>query len=1100
MTNFTKKDIETLLEGYWYREPKENWSVNSICMTGNGVKVDKEKDVLFIAMDSDTWHKGTGNTAIYGGWNDTHKALPGMQKMISGAIVNKPIPELSEDIPQFVMEFTYDAVSNLADHAYQNLHSTILAITGTAGKSTVKNIFHSILSERYSVISSNGNHNTRTGVAMTVGRAISQPDFLILESAASGLWMRPHGIMNRFPADIAIITSIDGAQKRTAKEIAIHKSKVAEGMNHKGTVILNRDMNEYETVYSEVKKYNKNIVTYGFSSEADTKFLNIEEQKIGSLITMSVMGEEITFSTKLNGHAMVQNLGAIFTTLKLLDIPFAPFLAGIENYVPANRIQSFEPYSKYDGTKFTLLDDGHNATRISMLEAFNVFKSKAHYYHGKKIAVLGRIVDLTEEEAKIQHESFVQPLIDAKVDLVFAHGKEMKHMLRKLPERMIGGYFEDSKKMAESVANVIEEDDYILIKGSQRASNFANVKKHLLEAIQTKPEQRQYSYTHPFATAPGAATYNLSSGEMISEVGNIHVQQNEGIANVLLIDEILNRIFSGQLHLHEKYIPGKREVMENKARNSLLLSEKLSISLAELLQASVLNRSPNALLMLANKVIGSNKEAMSLIQNKANEIGLNTKAALNISGRRIPSNPQKLTLTDLFKAGKLLFSQYPFLLDQLSVKNFSYNGISYDVGSNLYTYGLITHGLFFGYKDSLAITLSQFNGQQYITVAIGARDYYERDHLIMESLKCAFEKTSDDIVSDIILETEKSDFTINVIGDTYFGEFYTDRRLKRNREDALTTKGRSYSFDKIRPMLNEGDFNICNFEAAITSEKNNILQRRKPYVLHSTPEITEQALKSEGFDLATLATNHLMDYGIEGLEKTLAGFKRVGIKTMGAGFNQKEAETPVTLLVSGTRITFFNAYWYRRPMYREFDFYAIGNQPGVASLSGNILRDIEKEKSTYPNGKIVVFAHWGVDFKEVLLPQRQYAKSIIEAGADMIIGHGPHKIQEVEVIKDKPVVYSIGNGVFNSNGEYHTQFVPPYSFFVQLHFKNGELDLRLYPIYTNNLNTFWQPRFVTDDEFQHCTHLLKSYGSIALNPQIKDSQNYYVVKTQTRND
>lgn len=1100
MTNFTKIDIETLLDGYWYREPKENWSVNSICMTSNGVKVDKEKDVLFIAMDSDTWHKGTGNTAIYGGWNDTHKTLSSMQNVINGAVVNKPIPELSEEIPQFVMGYTYDAVSNLSNHAYKKLKSTVLAITGTAGKSTVKNIFHSVLSERYSVISSNGNHNTRTGVAMTVGRAISQPDFLILESAASGLWMRPHGIMNRFPADIAIITSIDGAQKRTAKEIAIHKSKVAEGMNHKGTVILNRDMNEYETVYNEVKNYNRNIVTYGFHHEADTRFTHVEEQKIGSLIKMNVMGEEITFSTKLNGHAMVQNLGAIFTTLKVLEMPLIPFLPAIGDYVPANRIQSFEAYSKYDGTKFTLLDDGHNATRISMLEALNVFESKFNYYEGKKIAVLGRIVDLTEEEAKRQHESFVQPLIDAGVDLVFAHGKEMKYMLRGLPEGMIGGYFEDSRKMARSVANIIEEDDFILIKGSQRASNFSSVKKHLLTAVQTTPEQTKSSYTHPYATEPGAATYHLASGKQVSAVGNIHVQQNEGLANILLIDEILKRIFAGKLQLNDKFTPGKREVQENKARNSLRLNEKNSISLAELLDAAILNRSPNALLMLANKVIGSNKKTLDLIRDRAREIGLNPKAALNISGRRIPIKSQEITLTDLFKAGKLLFDQYPFLLDYLSLKNFTYNGFNYDVGSNLYTYGMITHGLFFGYKDSLAITRSQIGGEYYITVAVGARDYYERDQLIMESLKRATEDPSADIVPDVILESKKTDFTINVIGDTYFGEFYTDRRMKRKKEDALTTKGRSYSFDQIRPMLNEGDFNICNFEAAMTSEKNNLLQRRKPYVLHSVPGLTEEAIKDEGFDLATLATNHLMDYGTEGLEKTIAGFKNVGIKTMGAGFNQTEAEKPVTLLVNGTRITFFNAYWHRRPMYREFDFYAIGSQPGVASLSGNILRNIKREKNIYPDGKIVVFAHWGVDFKEVLLPQREYANSIIDAGADMIIGHGPHKIQEVELIKNKPVVYSIGNGVFNSNGEYHTQFVPPYSFFVQLHFSKGKLDLHLYPIYTNNLKTFWQPRFVTDDEFKHCTHMLQSYGSTTLNANKKNLKNYYIVKSQSHND
>ena len=180
-------------------------------------------------------------------------------------------------------------------------------------------------------------------------------------------------------------------------------------------------------------------------------------------------------------------------------------------------------------------------------------------------------------------------------------------------------------------------------------------------------------------------------------------------------------------------------------------------------------------------------------------------------------------------------------------------------------------------------------------------------------------------------------------------------------------------------------------------------------------------------------------------------------------------------------------------MYKEFDFYAIGNKPGVASLSGDIMNKIREEKQQHPNGKVLVIAHWGVDFLDVNPMQRIYAQALVEAGADLIIGHGAHMAQEVAEIDGKKIVYSIGNGVFNSNGEYNRRHVAPYSMIAQLVF-DDEIELRLYPFYSNNLKTFWQPRFLTEDEFDHCTTILKSYGSIPLDVETEDELSYYRLK------
>ena len=110
---YDKERIEQLLDGYWYREPKEEWYVDNIDINKQQMMkyCQKGYKTLFIAIDSETWHKGSGNTGIYG-WEDTHKNLEEYKYFMSGVIASRPIDYLDEDIPQFIMKDTYSAIKN----------------------------------------------------------------------------------------------------------------------------------------------------------------------------------------------------------------------------------------------------------------------------------------------------------------------------------------------------------------------------------------------------------------------------------------------------------------------------------------------------------------------------------------------------------------------------------------------------------------------------------------------------------------------------------------------------------------------------------------------------------------------------------------------------------------------------------------------------------------------------------------------------------------------------------------------------------------------------------------------------------------------------
>src|SRR5699024_9722482 len=546
------------------------------------------------------------------------------------------------------------------------------------------------------------------------------------------------------------------------------------------------------------------------------------------------------------------------------------------------------------------------------------------------------------------HKLMIDPIIDSSIDLVFAHGPEMKYVLAGLPENRIGGYFESAKELAQNVSRIVADDDIILIKGSRRSSDFKHVKKHLIQSLKSnlKPTIQTVNYHHPHATGYGSITIRLSDDKIVGQVGDPYATQNEGLGNVLLIHHILDKVFDRKLDMNAMYEPTQVEIKENKSPNALPFKKDTKILVKDLISASIVSRSPNALLLLANQVLKSNRETMKILRKYRDEFKLNKDSVHNITGRRISNKKQVSTLEDLIKVGKVLFNKQPSVQSQLRESRFLYEGNIYDAKTNLFERGTISHGLFFGHNDSIAITMSRINNETYITAAIGAPDAFKRDLLIAESLKnmeiplelnAPVNKT---LPKEITLINDTS-FNINFLGDTYFGEFYTKLRNRHGREDdALTTYGRDYSFSGIQPFFSEGNYNIVNFEAVLSEGDNDYLRERKRYTLHADPIETTPALKRQNIHAVTLATNHLMDFGENSLQNTLTAFELENITTLGAGNNITEAENNLVLHVNGKRIAIFNGYWYRHPMYRDYDFYAFHDKPGVSSLSGNLIEKI----------------------------------------------------------------------------------------------------------------------------------------------------------------
>lgn len=246
--------------------------------------------------------------------------------------------------------------------------------------------------------------------------------------------------------------------------------------------------------------------------------------------------------------------------------------------------------------------------------------------------------------------------------------------------------------------------------------------------------------------------------------------------------------------------------------------------------------------------------------------------------------------------------------------------------------------------------------------------------------------------------------------------------------DVLPLEGRDY-WGRMGSLLTSADLTIGNLECPISSRgsrtelKLNPNDRALPneYFFRAPPHQAAK-LAEGGFNAVTLANNHTMDYGNDALEDTLRLLDEVGILHTGAGMNRDAAREPLVTTLNGERVAVV-AYVDAATLPDTTHFAAKHDTPGTVFVHGNgsgkptrqtakLLREDIAAASRRAEFVIVSF-HWGTEGKDDPDPlQRNLAHLAIDSGAKMVVGHHPHVLQGLEIYKDCPIAYSLGNFAF----------------------------------------------------------------------------------------
>ena len=254
-------------------------------------------------------------------------------------------------------------------------------------------------------------------------------------------------------------------------------------------------------------------------------------------------------------------------------------------------------------------------------------------------------------------------------------------------------------------------------------------------------------------------------------------------------------------------------------------------------------------------------------------------------------------------------------------------------------------------------------------------------------------------------ETKREVLAPKKISLGFVGDIMLDRGIK----SSVAKYGNGdyiFAFEKIKDYLNSFDILFGNLEGPISDGGT---KTGSIYSFRMNPK-SAVALQEAGFDILSVANNHIGDWSKTAMKDTFENLKNAGIEYSGGGDNKKEAYEIKIILKNDTKIAYLSFSQFGKGYLEAGD-----DTAGIAIISDEKLKSgIEKAKAE--NDIVIVSFHFGDEYKkEPNTYQKTFAHKAIDYGADLVIGHHPHVVEPIEVYKDKYIAYSLGNFVFDQH-------------------------------------------------------------------------------------
>ena len=425
--------------------------------------------VTGLSIDSRSIAPGEAYFAIKGDVHDGHDFVEAALKAGAAlAVVERAQRDkFAADAPLLVVEDVLAGLVDLGRAARARLDAPVIAVTGSVGKTSTKEALRRVLGAQGATHASAASFNNHWGVPLSLARCPADVRFAIFEIGMNHAgeieplvkMVRPH---------VAIVTTVEPVHLEFfagIEAIADAKAEIFESLEPNGAVVLNRDNAQFARLNARAKDLGiSRIVSFGADEESDARLLDLSLHATCSAVHADILGQQVTYKLGMPGRHMAINSLAVLAASALVGADLARAALSLSQAEPVAGRGVRRALQVASG-EAVLIDESYNANPASMAAALNVLGQAPVGPHGRRIAVLGDMLELGPSGASL-HGGLIEAVKANQIDLVYCCGPLMRNLWDALSTGKRGGYADSAADLEAQAVAAIRAGDAIMIKGS----------------------------------------------------------------------------------------------------------------------------------------------------------------------------------------------------------------------------------------------------------------------------------------------------------------------------------------------------------------------------------------------------------------------------------------------------------------------------------------------------------------------------------------------------------------------------------------------------------------------------------------------------------
>ncbi|WP_432447912.1 UDP-N-acetylmuramoyl-tripeptide--D-alanyl-D-alanine ligase [Aliiroseovarius marinus] len=427
-----------------------------------------------VSIDTRTIQPGDLFVALKAARDGHEFVAQALDKGAGAALVSHVPDGVAPDAPLLIVDDVLPALEALGVAARARSEARVVAVTGSVGKTSTKEMLRAVLAPQGRTHAAEASYNNHWGVPLTLARMPADTEFAVIEIGMSNPGeIEPLARMAR--PHVAMVTTVAAAHLEAFDDlngIAREKGSIFKGLEPGGVALINGDLDTTPVLRAAADGFDTQ--SFGADQGNDHHLTHVSLTPDATICKAMVAGQEQLFKIATPGRHFASNALAVLVAVKALGADETLAARDMELWQPPEGRGTREEITldASEGLTLTLIDDAFNANPTSMAASLEVLAAMTpvdgvgSIHKGRRIAVLGDMLELGDDEAALHAEIADLPFLSG-LDVVHCAGPRMRALWERLEGDQQGEFSETAEDMAAKIHQLVDAGDVVLVKGSK---------------------------------------------------------------------------------------------------------------------------------------------------------------------------------------------------------------------------------------------------------------------------------------------------------------------------------------------------------------------------------------------------------------------------------------------------------------------------------------------------------------------------------------------------------------------------------------------------------------------------------------------------------